>query len=265
MTTRVNDFQLNKDKVKQASSNPHSIKINSLSWAQQQVPSTRPNCTLQRISHDEHPTKSYGNPISQPKRDTSLRIFFQNIKGLSHTPSGEDYNYYCQQFRDLQIDVAGLAETNTAWQHQILRQAFTSKARRVGKGMSKTSFGSPTTTIDCRIPPQETFQAGGSLTVCFGSWTTSIFGHDIQDPTGLGRWSGLTFRGKHDNALSIITAYRTCSGSHQTAALGSTFHREVEFFETATLPQRAKIPDNGSSMTCVKQYYNSAIPGMQCY
>jgi hypothetical protein len=205
MTTRVNEFQLNKDKVKQASSNPHSIKTNSLSRAQQQVPSMRPNRTLQRISHDKHRTKSYGNPISQPKRDTSLRIFFQNIKGLSHTPSGEDYNYYCQQFRDLQIDVAGLAETNTAWQHQILRQAFTSKARRVGEGMSKTSFGSPTTTID-RIPPQETFQAGGSLTVCFGSWTTSIFGHDIQDPTGLGRWSGLTFRGKHDNALSIITA-----------------------------------------------------------
>jgi hypothetical protein len=51
--------------------------------------------------------------------------------------------------------------------------------------MSKTSFGSPDAEVD-RIPPQETFQAGGSLTVCFDRWTTGIYGPDIQDQTGLG-------------------------------------------------------------------------------
>jgi hypothetical protein len=137
---------------------------------------------------------------------------FRTLKDYHILPAGRTTTTTVNNSVIFRLTSTSLAETNTAWQHQILRQAFTSKARRVGEGMSKTSFGSPTTTID-RIPPQETFQAGGSLTVCFGSWTTSIFGHDIQDPTGLGRWSGLTFRGKHDNALSIITAYRTCSGS----------------------------------------------------
>lgn len=95
--------------------------------------------------------------------------------------------------------------------------------------MSKTSFSSPSAAVD-KIPPNETFQAGGTLTTCLGHWTTAIYGEDIQDPSGLGRWSGLTLRGKHDNIVSFITAYRTCSGNRQTAPLGSTFHREVEFF-----------------------------------
>jgi hypothetical protein len=79
------------------------------------------------------------------------------------------------------------------------------------------------------FPPHETFQAGGSLTVCLGKWTTCIYGKDIQDVSGLGRWSGVTLRGKQENSVSLITAYRTCAGTRQTAPLGSTFHREIEF------------------------------------
>jgi hypothetical protein len=158
-----------------------------------------------------------------------MRVFFQNIKGLSHSPSRDDYDYYLAHLNDLEIDVAGLAETNTAWQHKFLRYDFTTRARKAGNGMSKTSFRSPAATVDW-IPPQETFQAGGSLTTCFDKWTTGLYGPDVQDETGLGRWSGLTFRGKHKNVLTLITAYRTCAGTRQTAPLGSTFHREIEFF-----------------------------------
>lgn len=154
---------------------------------------------------------------------------FQNIKGLSHYSSGEDYEYYLQHLRDAQVDIAGLSETNTAWQHQILRHNFCGRARKAGDGMSKTSFGSPTPAIET-IHPQETFQAGGSMTLSLGPWTTTIFCKDIQDKTGLGRWSGFSIRGKHNNTLSILTAYRTCDGSRRTAPLGSTFLRETEYF-----------------------------------
>ena len=35
---------------------------------------------------------------------------------------------------------------------------------------------------------------------------------------------------KNNNILSLVTAYQTCAGSRQTASLGSTFHRETEYF-----------------------------------
>ncbi len=53
---------------------------------------------------------------------------------------------------------------------------------------------------------------------------------DLQDPTGLGRWSGISLKGRDNSCLSIITAYRVCSGSPRTAPLGSAFLREYDFF-----------------------------------
>jgi hypothetical protein len=57
-------------------------------------------------------------------------------------------------------------------------------------------------------------------------------GNALVDPSGLGRWSGLTFLGKASTQLSIITAYRTCGGSIKTAPLGSTFMREYEYYQS---------------------------------
>lgn len=78
--------------------------------------------------------------------------------------------------RDLQIDIAGLTETNTAWQHQSLRYNYNSRARKAGNGLAKTSFGSPSATIE-QLPPNETFQAGGSVTTWLGPWTTPVYGN----------------------------------------------------------------------------------------
>lgn len=141
----------------------------------QTIPTNRPNRISKRITVDSTPTKSYGSPIRQEKPARSLRVFYQNIKGLSHKMNSDDHDYYLSQFCDLNIDVAGLSETNTAWQHSFLRHEFTNRARRAGEGMSKTSFGSPSVEVD-PIPPTETFQAGGVLTTCIGQWTTSIYG-----------------------------------------------------------------------------------------
>jgi hypothetical protein len=215
--------------------NPHPIKEHKPATATtNKVLNQRPNRTAFRASNDPKPTTSYGTPISIKKQDNQLRIFYQNIKGLSHVnSSNEDYDYYLHHLRDLTVDLAGLSETNTAWQHNFLRHDFSSRARKAGDGLAKTSFGSPNIEID-RIPPNEIFQAGGSITLCLGLWTTAVFGSDIQDQTGLGRWSGMSLRGKHGNILSVITAYRTCAGSRQSASLGSTFHREADYFKWRT-------------------------------
>ena len=189
----------------------------------------RPNRQIRRNSPDPDHAQSYGTPISTPKNPSTIRILYQNIKGLSHNSSGEDHQYYLTHLRDLHVDFAGLSETNTAWQHQYLRHNFITRARKAGDGLAKTSFGSPSPEID-EIPSNDTFQAGGSITLCLGPWTTAVFGTDIQDKSGLGRWSGISIRGKNNNIFSLVTAYRTCAGSRQTASLGSTFHRETEFF-----------------------------------
>ena len=61
-----------------------------------------------------------------------------------------------------------------------------------------------------------------------GSLVPMSHGGHIKDPTGLGRWSGHTLRGKSNAFFSILTAYRACSGSIGTSPIGSTFSREYE-------------------------------------
>lgn len=125
------------------------------------------------------------------------------------------------------INVFGMAETNSGWQHNHLQQKLTQCLRRqfhIGKAV----FGAPNHQID-PLEERETFQAGGSVQLVGGNLTTTVFGPPILDPSGLGRWCGCTFIGKAEQKLSVITGYRTCKGSIATSPLGSTFHREYEY------------------------------------
>ncbi|KAI2499358.1 hypothetical protein MHU86_15140 [Fragilaria crotonensis] len=174
-------------------------------------------------------SKSYGDAILQ-KSEKTVRLFFQNVHGLTVSKGSDDYRYFLNSLQSLHVDVAGLAETNTCWQHSHLRDDFTNVVRRFHR-QSKTVFGSPTTETD-PIPLSETFQAGGTVTMVMGSLVSRVNGGNILDSTGLGRWSGVTFSGTESQKLTVITAYRVCSGSIRSAPLGSSFAREYNHFHS---------------------------------
>jgi hypothetical protein len=56
------------------------------------------------------------------------------------------------------------------------------------------------------------------------------------DPTGLGRWSGITLELPQSKRFTLITAYRVCSGSPSSSSLGSSFIREYEFLRKQQPP-----------------------------
>jgi hypothetical protein len=94
-------------------------------------------------------------PFSNSKQPSSLHIFFQNIKGLSHTFNNEDFKYLATSLKDLDVDISGFAETNTAWQHSFLRHKFSSSFRQhTPTHTAKINFASPTREID-DIPSTE--------------------------------------------------------------------------------------------------------------
>jgi hypothetical protein len=190
----------------------------------------RPGRQIRNHPLDPSPSKSYGDAIIQ-KSDQTVRIFFQNVHGLSVSLGSDDYRYFMTSLQSLHVDVAGLAETNTCWQHPYLRDDFNNVARRFQRQF-KTVFGSPSPAID-PIPPSETYQAGGTITMVVGSLVSRIQGKSLSDPTGLGRWSGITFSGSKAQQLTVITAYRVCSGSIRSMPLGSSFAREYNHFHSS--------------------------------
>jgi hypothetical protein len=191
------------------------------------LPSGRPRRKLRTTSIDPFPENTYGDVILQ-KEPKSTRLFFQNVKGLTHTTCSADYHYFMSCMSAYQVDVVGLAETNTCWSHTHLQSDLRSSARKHFR-QTRVAFASPEPEID-KCHEKETFQAGGSLTVATTSTVPFAYGSDLKDASGLGRWSGMTFRGKGQTYVSIITAYRTCTGSIRCSPLGSTFVREHEHF-----------------------------------
>ena len=131
----------------------------------------------------------------------------------------------------LQIDfVVGLSETNLPWLQAHHLQADFRQCLHRQFHISKAVFSSPSSEVD-PVELSDNFQSGGTLTFTAGSIVPMLAtATHLQDPTGLGRWSGMTVRGKDDQCLSILTAYRICRGSITTAPLGSSFHREFTYF-----------------------------------
>ena len=195
---------------------------------------TRPGRQFKKYQDDDIAIMTnYGDNI-QNKDASHVRILFQNVKGLTHSSSGEDYEYYLHNLQLLRVDIVGLAETNTPWQLYHMRSDFLQSIKKFHP-LSKTTFGSVDHNID-PVQGNDKFQAGGNLTTVFGKWTTTVHRQEIHDPTGLGRWSGITFTGKNQQALSVITGYRSCKGSITTSGVSTTFHREYTFYRDKGIP-----------------------------
>ena len=79
--------------------------------------------------------------------------------------------------------------------------------------------------------------------MALNSLVPMAYGDPHQDPTGLGRWSSLSFRGQDERFLTIFTAYRVCRGSIQSSPIGSAFSREYEHHRSKgiKMPQPRKL------------------------
>jgi hypothetical protein len=187
----------------------------------------------------------------------------QNTKGLTYTIEGTDYEYYFRSLHEINADVASLVETNTAWQHYYLRNELLRRARQIRD--TKINFSYPTASID-PAGQKETFQAGGTVTAVMGAFTYTVFGDEVNDPTGLGRWSGCTLRGKHCQMLTILTAYRTCATTISSAPLGSAFSREYDYLRGQghknPHPRRELLLDLRKQIINLRQQGHSVILNM---
>ena len=103
----------------------------------------------------------------------------------------------------------GLSETNMPWnQVPHLPADFRACLRRQFHS-GKAIFSSPNSTVD-PVKSTAAFQAGGNFMFTIGALVPMLLNSSTEpltDPTGMGRWCGMTVRGRNGNQLSVITAY----------------------------------------------------------
>jgi hypothetical protein len=71
------------------------------------IPCTHPGRILRQNCIHPSPLVSYGDPIIQ-KANGSVRLFFQDVKGLTYTTAKEDYNNHLKCIQGLEVDIMGL-------------------------------------------------------------------------------------------------------------------------------------------------------------
>ena len=132
----------------------------------------------------------------------TLRIVLQNPNGIHpHIQSAANVSAH-NNLRSLSVGISCLPETNVNWSDTIHRDDNATTHRSYHRA-SKSAYSSQKPVIR---PPSH-YHPGGTCTTCLGPWVSRVT-HTINDPTPMGRWSGIVLRGKRDTSTAIITCYR---------------------------------------------------------
>ena len=151
------------------------------------------------------------------KKDcNSIRILFQNIGGLGDLFKDKEPEKLTRLKKFLikhEIDVVGMAETNTDWRTLPIennlwnRTASWFQSRRIS--VSHNDKVAPKT--------GRYFQVGGTTTMLIDEMASRPL-QPGSDEKGYGRWSWITLTGKDNRATRFVTAYCPCKSTNTSGA-----------------------------------------------
>ncbi len=213
------------------------------------------------ISKNKISIEIYGNEIKNNNKETdSLRIGFININGIpsfnSHAKNNETY----QAMLKNKMDVMGFAEINKNWDKIEENHQWRQRTRHWWEA-AKTSMSFNSN--DCS---SSDFQPGGTIVTAINRAA-----HRVRkvgrDKSGLGRWSWLRFRGKNNITMVIISAYRPCKPSRQSAGTNTTYAQHIRYLDAMgddRNPRQAFLEDLAEEIESLQGNADQIILMMDC-
>jgi hypothetical protein len=153
-------------------------------------------------TNDENKDSYWGDNIHSPVSDELHRVYFQNLDGLRN--DNEEIDLYIESMRQYQVGTFCWTDPSLDFLQPAIRNKIQTH--------SLAHFRTARTAFSCSKLPNEgnsLYKPGGTVTTTTGKWTARCIGAPIVDTTGMGRWSGLSYLGKHGRHLTILTAYRS--------------------------------------------------------
>ena len=168
-----------------------------------------------------------GYPLKE-KETHHVRVYFNNIHGITPADRMEKHTRYNQQWKQKEIDILGLAETNVNWRLSSIREDFHHATTPAWKFYKAT-------TSTCKAKTSNRAQPGGTAQITNGAFLTKI--HAVGADNTYGRWSYQIYRGRKGKKLAILTAY--CPSPK-----GKTGPRMVIQQQRATMIAEGAAPKN---------------------
>ena len=139
----------------------------------------------------------WGDEIGK-KDPMSMRLYFQNINGLSTQNLSENWIDILDIMETNQVDMYGLAETNITWNPTIKNMLFHKLRQHVSSNKNSVKLVSAT----CDDPTHGIYQPGGVCQVTVGK-VAGRAGMSGSDPHGLVRWTYITLQGKEGRKVVL--------------------------------------------------------------
>ena len=161
------------------------------------------NLTQRTLLHGRHTQPyddpTFGDPIL-PIDSSCVRIWYQNVNGISATDDMSDAAWIAQFADDHDITIVALSETNLAWNNPKVRRKYKERIKQVWPISNVITAASPEI-------PETPYQPGGVSLIIQGGWS----GHTTENHSDtMGRWASTTLKGREGRKVALIVAYRVC-------------------------------------------------------
>lgn len=163
-----------------------------------------------------------GDVIPFEVEENIIRFAFQNIHGIATAP-GLMVSPEIDVMSEWNISVMGMSKTNRPW---------TVKQKSEYDFMMSTHFQSSRTlyTAAPAITHDQAYKPGGNLMTINGRTTGRIFDYG-SDPMGRFCWYAL--RGKRDEGVLVIVAYRVCHNASDTPGPFTAYQQQHNIMRAA--------------------------------
>ena len=203
--------------------------IKTVSISTTTAPQTLIQQPINIIPENLHRNRSWGDSLNDKADDHSIRIYAQNLNGISLHKDGGQYKEICDILTEVKADIFCFQEHNLDTTKYEVKNILYETTRKHWQRARLTISSSP-------IQFTGTWKPGGTGILSTGPATGRILktGHDPW-----GRWSYQTFAGKEGKQVTIISAYQVVA---QRQALKGQFTTATQQ-HSLLLRQQDKITD----------------------
>ena len=167
----------------------------------QKYPPTNPSLDQPNILTSSNLNITFGDKLI-PKQNNTTRLIYHNSGNIGISNNSHNLEVICDAMHTHEVDIGSLVETNNHWKHD----KFIPKLKQVLKQFwSRTNISTSDT-----ITPQKTlYKPGGLVRISTLNISSTII-NTGEDEEGLERWSYMTYGGKNQMRVTIISAFRPC-------------------------------------------------------
>ena len=140
-------------------------------------------------------------PREHTRGDGVTRIVYINVQHFPNSQKHSNNELIRRFLDDLQADIVCFVEMNVNWKQVPAKDKLEYRTRTWWKS-SRWAYS-----YNRHAQIETVTLYGGTAVLTIDDTTARIWNTQLQDPTGLGRWSGTRYRGRGQRTISVLSAY----------------------------------------------------------